>query len=187
MKKKIMCICFFAVALIAICLAIVITNVKFHNYMKPTKVSGEDNVKGVGYELKLNKYEVLDMEEMKEYVTDIEQYELYKKTLGFEGKVVLVYVTLNVSDREAMNKEWWTDFILYADNAWHNAVEVYLASLIKDANPAKGNYEDGGTYEMIFPFCIGENQVPEWEYRNVKNWKYSMAWSRNPIVYMNIN
>lgn len=167
--------------------AITATNIKFNKNMKAVQLSSDEWFEGDGYAVKFNKYEVLDMEQLSNYVMDAEKFEMHKNVFEIDGKVVFVYITLKVTDRELMNKEWWMDFVLYADNAWHNQADLYLAGLIKDANPAKGNYENGGVYNIIFPYEIGKTQVPDYEYDSAANWKYFMIWSENPIVYMQLH
>lgn len=186
MKKRGICILAGCIIFMFIC-AISIVNFKYSKIMRATQLSSDEWYEAEGYAVKFNRYEVLDMEQLNDYVTDPEQLEEYKKTLQIDGKVVLVYITLRITERKLMNKQWWTDFILYADNAWDNQIDSYLSAFIKDANPAKGNYEDGKEYDMIFPFNIAKVQIPEYEYDNADNWNYFMIWSQNPIVYTQIN
>lgn len=168
-------------------LAIVITNLKYNKDLKPTELSVGDKFEASGYNLSIRDYKVLTVDELEQYIVDLDQFEAYKNMFEFEGYVVLVSATLKVTDKESMNKDWWTDYILYSDNAWRNPPEVFLTSLIKDANPAKGNYVNGEEYELIFPFVINKNQVPEHDFNNAKNWKYSFIYGQNPIVYVDIN
>lgn len=167
--------------------AIIATNIKFNKNIKSVQLSSDEWFEGDGYAVKFNKYEVLDMQQLGDYITDTEKFEMYKNAFKMDGKVAFVYITLKVIDKELMNKEWWMDFVLYADNAWHNQTDLYLSELIKDANSARGNYENGGEYNIIFPYEIGKIQVPDSEYDSAENWKYSMIWSQNPIVYMQLN
>lgn len=186
MKKRKICILIVSIVVLIGC-GIIITNLKYSKNMKALQLSSDEWFVGAGYAVRLNRHEVLDMEKLREYVIDTDQLDMYQKAFQMDGKVVLVYLTLRVTDRNLMNKEWWTDFILNSDNGWRNPTEPYLSALIKDSNPAKGNYEDGGEYDLIFPFAIAKVQVPEYEYDNADNWKYSIIWSQNPIVYSQIN
>lgn len=173
--------------LFIITLAIVTTNLKYNKYLRPTKISIGDKFEGLGYNLTINDYKVLTVDELMQYIDDLEQFEAYKSMFEFDGFIVLVNATLWVSDKDSMKKDWWTDFVLYSDNAWDNQPEIFLTSLIKDANPTKGTYENGREYELIFPFSINQKQVSGHEFNKAKNWKYSFVYSQNPIVYVDIN
>ena len=183
MRKKRICIIasFFVLIFIS---GIIATNVKFHKYMKAEELSPDDWFESNGYAIKFNKYKVVDMDELQnDYITDEKQFETYKKVFEFDGKVVLVYATLKIIDKDKMNKDWWTDYILYSDNAWRNAISINLVSIIRDASPAKGNYINGNEYNLIFPYEISKVQVPDWNFDKAKDWNYSIIWSQNPIVY----
>ena len=167
--------------------AIIATNLKYNKYLKPTRMTMGDEFKGSGYNLTVCDCKVFAFEELEQYIDDLDQFEQYKKMFEFDGYVVLVNATLKITDKDSIRKDWWTDFILYSDNAWHNPVDIYLTSLIKDANPTKGNYVNGEEYELIFPVPISEKQVPKHELDNAKNWNYFFVYSQNPIVYIDIN
>ena len=70
--------------------AISIVNIKYSKIMRATQLSSDEWYEAEGYAVKFNRYEVLDMEQLNDYVTDSEQLEEYKKTLHIDGKVVLV-------------------------------------------------------------------------------------------------
>lgn len=103
--------------------------------------------------------------------------------LGTDGKIILVYANINVTDKESMSIDWWTECILSSDTAWHNQVDMYMLSFIKETNLYKNNYENGKQYEVIFPFMIDSQQVTYINNVDVAKWKYKTIWSQNPIIY----
>lgn len=69
MKKKLKYIIAFVLAIAAFVI-IMITNIKYGKYMQLTQLSRDVWYSGKGYSIKADRCEILDMEELKEYVTN---------------------------------------------------------------------------------------------------------------------
>ena len=184
MRRRMM-IMLSTIIIVVIVGAIVLTNIKYYEYMRPTEISREEFYVGKGYYIRVDGYEVLDYDEMREKVSDKEQLEAYLKVYGNDSKCVLVSATLKVMDVENMPKDWWTIISLEAQKMWRNVTTMGLIPML-DCNLSKDNYENGKEYKVLFPISINRIQVYDEYYDNAKNWNYRIIWSQNPIVYSNL-
>lgn len=185
MKRKII-YAVAAIMVIALIASIIRTNYLYGESLKPTQLSRDDYYEGTGFRIKADKYEVLDNEGFKKVCNNLEQYELYKKVFGETRKVVMVHYTIQITDVEAMDPEWWTNVQLESDIAWSNPVEPFLMGFVDEAKVSKRNFEDGKEYKIVLPYSINKLQVTEKSYDNAENWKYRVVWSQNPIYYTDL-
>lgn len=183
-KRIIYAVIIFVLAVFTI--MIINTNRIYHRYMKVVQKQYDEWYEGDGYSIRVDRYEVCDMQELEGKVVDKEQFTMYQKVFETQGKEVLVYATVKVNDKKIMKKDWWAYMILNADNAWRNGIDIYMLSMIDGTNLSLDNYEDGKEYSIIIPYEINVAQITKNEYSNAENWKYSIIYSQNPVVYANL-
>lgn len=175
-----------AIMVIVLIASIIRTNYLYGESLEPTKISKDDYYEGTGFRIKADKYEVLDNEGFKKNSNNPEQYELYQEAFGEIRKVVMVHYTMQITDLEVMDPEWWTNIQLESDIAWCNPVEPFLMGLVDEAKVSKRNFEEGKEYKIVLPYSINKIQVTDKAYNNAEDWKYRVVWSQNPIYYTDL-
>lgn len=182
LKKKVICI-IMSIMLLVTTGFIIATNVIYGKYLKPTELTMEESYEAKGYSIKFVDYEIYDENHLIEL---FDNPDVAKKRAGIlEGLccVVLVHATIKVTDVDAMSAEWYTEYMLAADNTWCNPMEMFLEGVSEKMKHSKKQYENGKEYEVYLQFPVNKPQVYEKDLDDIQNWKFLMVWSQNPIVY----